>query len=233
MPSPESNSDDLIDLEQAANRLGLRADFLRWALEAGLLLGIKGQFGDWQLCLGDADAGPIPPLTGSDAAAPPAPAQAVDDVAPQVPVTPEPTRGETATPAPPEEAPELPGPPPARAPDGNGSQVADVLRDQIEHLRRQIEQRDRSIAEKDAAIADMAARCVELGSRAIARIPVEGTARAYAPAPPPSLHEAAESAQRQERINERHESAIAHIRDTLLMVRNYLAQLEASNRKAG
>jgi hypothetical protein len=242
MPSPESSSDDLIDLEEAAKRLGLRPDFLRWALEAGLLLGIKGQYGDWQLCLGNADAGPAPPLTGSSTPSPPAPMASPDEAmthgrdisaTPAGEVEMPPAIDEIAEPvapaAEPSCAPDTRPPPP----DANGSKVAAVLRDQIEFLRGQMAERDRTIAEKDATIADMAARCVELGSRAIARIPVEGAQRAYRPAPRPSISETAESAERQERINERHEQAIANVRDTLLMVRNYLAQLQASDPKVG
>ncbi len=226
MSSTESSSDDLINLEEAANRLGLQPEFVRWALEAGLLLGIKGQYGDWQLSLGDASAGPIPPFTralGAEEEERPAPAEVPRESEARVAVE----APQFAGPVEGVEAPELfehpQTPSPGRALED--SRVAEVLREQIQHLQRQLEEQSRSIAEKDKAIAEMAARCVELGSRAISRIPVESPLRGRATG--------AESDAGHHRAIERHERAINNIRDTLLLVRNYLAQLDASGDKRG
>ncbi len=242
MTAPKTGSEERIGIQAASERLGLSTSFLNWALDSGLLKGHRDKAGNWSLDLGDLDQAaavlhreaPVMAKTAENSLrqtqAPepewPAPAMEPQDLPPPaaIPEIPSPA-------AKPAGAALQPPVPPAAADSDARSKLDAVFEDQIGYLRRQLTDREGAIGQKDALILQLTDRIGQLGETAIGRLlPPGPPAQAAPPAPPPPVSSTpqsstAEITAEQQAINERQDEALANIRETLLMVRNYLAQL--------
>ena len=151
----ETNASHM-DLDEAAEHLGLEAPFLQWALNAGLLQGERSKDGHWSLSRPEIEQGEEAEERDARSADS---GSASDDE-------------ESATLA------RIPGAParetPKALPQGPLDEFHDHLREEIAYLRRQLDERDRSLASKDRLISEMAASLARFGEAALDRLPRKG-----------------------------------------------------------
>ena len=133
-------------------------------------------------------------------------------------------------------------PVPSQAPsameDGTLEKVEQIYQEQIAYLRRLLETREVVISQKDALIVQLTERMSRLAELALERPPSQFPAPQVSapqmPNPAPETPAAAapdlaDPGPNQQLINERHDEALKNVRETLLMVREYLAQLNRSS----
>jgi len=255
MSSNDPEANDVIDVEEAAKRLGITPLFLRWSLDAGLPLVIQGKHGRWSLTLGQSNGHPLVPGAeevdtsmpqshpegmAQEAAAAQKPVEIAGDTAVQatgatapeaedIPETEQEIPHAPPSPEPAEEpAPVSPASESASGPEANAAH----LLDEVTFLRQQVEFHSRISAEKDRLIADLSLRLGQLGEETVKHVLGEpsnpskadsGTGSFGATGPAAAQRHPSSD---QLEINARHEQAIRSIRDTLILVRNYLSQLD-------
>jgi hypothetical protein len=148
----ETNASQM-DLDEAAEHLGLKASFLQRALSAGLLQGERGKDGHWSLSRLEIEQ-------GEEAEEPDA--RSADSGAAS-------DHEESATLA------HVPGAParetPKSLPQGPLDELHDHLKEEVAYLRRQLDERDRSLASKDRLISEMAASLARFSEAALDRLP--------------------------------------------------------------
>jgi|GEM_PF-6076631 len=255
MSSNEPEANDVIDVQEAAKRLGITPLFLRWSLDAGLPLVIQGKHGRWGLTLGQSDGHPLVPGTEAleasvppslpehgrqDSSSPNAPAESIEDLQTPLPDTEaadeEPGASETEKETPkaiplPEAAEELPSSEQHAAPGGHEEGDTAHLLEEVAFLRRQVEFHSRVSSEKDRLIADLSLRLGQLGEETVKHFlakPAQTPLGSQSHDTPTAWKANAVSGPdgEQQEINTRHEQAIRSIRDTLILVRNYLSQID-------
>ena len=151
----ETNANHM-DLDEAAEHLGLEAPFLQWALNAGLLQGERSKDGHWSLSRLEIEQGEEDEEAEEPDARPADSGSASGDE-------------ETAALAP------IPAAParetPNALPQGPLDELHDHLKEEVAYLRRQLDERDRSLASKDRLISEMAASLARFGEAALDRLP--------------------------------------------------------------
>ena len=255
MTAQRSKPKTQLDVMQAAKRLGLSESFLSWALESGLLQGSRDRSGAWTLTFGESepqserrqplDQGETAPREKDLPAARANGQGNGKDVENQIGhptdleneilrrMTAERLRRPATSPNPapePEAEPRLRPVASASAPASQDialQKVEQIYQEQVAYLRRLLETREVVISQKDALIVQLTERIARLAELAMER-PQGGPSGASArEAVPETLPEtAADPGPNQQRINQRHDDALKNVRDTLLMVREYLAQLD-------
>ena len=145
-----------MDLDEAAEHLGLEAPFLQWALSAGLLQGECSKDGHWSLSRPEIEQGEEaeePDARPADSG----PASDDEESATLARIAGAPAR-ET----------------PKALPQGPLDELHDHLKEEVAYLRRQLDERDRSLASKDRLISEMAASLARFGEAALDRLPRKG-----------------------------------------------------------
>lgn len=142
-----------MNLDEAAEHLGLEAPFLQWALNAGLLQGERSKDGHWSLSRPEIERGEE--AEARDARAADSEFASGDE--------------ERTTLA------NLPDAPAREMPKASPlGELHEHLRQEVAYLRRQLDERDRILASKDRLISEMAASLARFGEAALDRLPRKG-----------------------------------------------------------